>query len=292
MMVNNDVKHKANRRYILDIFRPTYRNIDSIDPNVYPITSPWFLVKSPILWKSFSTFCRHGFLQTVFFPQAAAPAPAEALFFFLGEHLNCRWVNHLQNRGTTLGNHWKSLEHHGKKIWFAPTYGFLQAEGSIFDALPGFGSFVPDLSGLSELPSVLEDTRVPQARPIPTPKKTKPPPWRGAGCSDGPVRTGHNRAFNGMKELLQLVVYILWLLSSLLSLLLLLLILIIFMIIIIIIFMIIIIIIFITIIIIISIIIMIISIIIVVIMICFYIVEYIHIHIYIYILYVCVYQTS
>ena len=78
---------------------------------------------------------------------------------------------------------------HGKKLWFA-TYGFLQAEGSIFDAMPAFGSFVPDLSGLSELPSVLEDTRVPQARPIPTPKKTKPPPWRGAGCSDGPVRTG------------------------------------------------------------------------------------------------------
>ncbi|CAL1145364.1 unnamed protein product [Cladocopium goreaui] len=42
--------------------------------------------------------------------------------------------------------------------------------------MPAFGSFVPDLSGLSELPSVLEDTRVPQARPIPTPKKTKPPP--------------------------------------------------------------------------------------------------------------------
>lgn len=50
-----------------------------------------------------------------------------------------------------------------------------EVEGSIFDALPGFGSFVPDLS-LPELPSVLEDTRVPQARPIPTPKKTKPPP--------------------------------------------------------------------------------------------------------------------
>ena len=51
------------------------------------------------------------------------------------------------------------------------------AEGSIFDALPGFGSFVPELPGLPELPSVLgEDTRVPQARPIPTPKKTKPPP--------------------------------------------------------------------------------------------------------------------
>eukprot|EP00435_Cladocopium_sp_Y103_P066732 s849_g29.t1 len=57
-----------------------------------------------------------------------------------------------------------------------------KAEGSIFDALPGFGSFVPELPGLPELPSVElpsvlgEDTRVPQARPIPTPKKTKAPP--------------------------------------------------------------------------------------------------------------------
>ncbi|CAE7298495.1 PFP-BETA2, partial [Symbiodinium microadriaticum] len=43
---------------------------------------------------------------------------------------------------------------------------------SIFDSLPGFGSFVP--SGVSNL--FAEDTRVPVAKAIPTPKKTKPPP--------------------------------------------------------------------------------------------------------------------
>ena len=46
-------------------------------------------------------------------------------------------------------------------------------QASIFDSLPGFGSFVPDL-GVSAL--FAEDTRVPVAKAIPTPKKTKPPP--------------------------------------------------------------------------------------------------------------------
>lgn len=53
-----------------------------------------------------------------------------------------------------------------------------------FNDMPGLGSFVPSMPelavpdmGLSS--AFAEDTRVPMAKAIPTPKKTKPPPRLG-----------------------------------------------------------------------------------------------------------------